>query len=210
MLKKKTQLIGIAGGSGSGKTTICQQLVAELGDLANLLACDNYYLSQAHLNDANRAKVNFDHPETIDFDLLDSHLDSLANGVSIEMPEYCFATHARKNTTVKLSPRPITIVEGILLYSHDAVRNKFDLRIFVDAESDLRFHRRLGRDIAERGRTHECVESQWKQTVEPMYERFVAPTKAFAHVTIDTSGNQEECERAIQTLADGLKEMVEA
>ena len=208
MSGKITLLIGIAGGSGSGKTTICRKLIESLGDLANLVSCDNYYLSQSHLDEEARAQINFDHPETIDFPLLDSHLDMLARGNAIEMPTYCFTTHSRLAETTRLSPRPITIVEGILLYANDSVRNKLDMLVFVEASDELRLQRRLERDVAERGRTAESVKQQWQSTVAPMYEQFVDASKAFAHVTINTELDQDQCDQAVQTLADGLRGMV--
>jgi len=207
MPDKKTLLIGIAGGSGSGKTTICRQLVERLGDLANVISSDNYYLSQSHLEDAERAAVNFDHPDVIDFDLLANHLDRLARGHAIEMPEYCFATHSRLGSTTTITPKPITIVEGILLYANPTVSSQLDLLVFVDAPDQVRYERRLARDVAERGRTPESVAQQWKETVAPMYDKYVAATKNHAHVTINTEVDSAETDRAITVLADGLQSM---
>ncbi len=208
MMQKKTLLIGIAGGSGSGKTTICRQLSESLDGLANLISCDSYYISHSHLSEDERAQVNFDHPQTVDFDLLDVHLDSLARGKPIEMPTYCFATHSRLAKTITIQPRPITIVEGILLYTHESVRNKLNLRVFVEASDEIRFQRRMQRDVAERGRTTESVTQQWQSTVAPMYEKFVDDSRAWSHVSINTEINQEECDLAVQELANGLRQMV--
>ena len=124
------------------------------------------------------------------------------------MPTYCFATHSRLAETVTVTPRPITIVEGILLYTHDAVRNKLDMRVFVEASDEVRLQRRLERDVAERGRTAESVTQQWQSTVAPMYEQFVDASKSFSHVTINTELDQDQCDQAVQTLADGLRNMV--
>ena len=155
-----------------------------------------------------RSEINFDHPDTIDFELLDTHLDQLARGNDIEVPEYCFASHSRKATTIRVRSNPITLVEGILLYSNHSVRNKFDLRVFVEASDQTRFQRRMERDTAERGRTAVSVERQWSQTVMPMYAEFVEDTKRFAHVVINTDLDPEQSAAAVTTLADGLREMV--
>ena len=208
MAGKKTILIGIAGGSGSGKTTICENLAKLLGDLSSRISCDNYYHSHCHLDELARAEINFDHPDTIDFALLDDHLDQLARGNPIEMPDYCFASHTRRVVTTRVESKPIVLVEGILLYANKSVREKFDLRVFVDASDEIRYRRRVARDMRERGRSMVSVERQWSQTVVPMYEAHVEQTRQFAHVTINTEWHPEQSERAIETLASGLREMV--
>ena len=191
MREKKIILVGVAGGSGSGKTTFCRRLTSELGDLAAILSCDHYYRSLSHLSVAEREAVNFDHPESIDFDLLASHLSALANGESIDVPQYCFQTHDRTSEVNRAVPAPVTIVEGILLFANEPVRQQFDLRIFVDADSETRLQRRILRDVAERGRSEESVRQQWSETVDPMHGLYVAPTRHHAQLTLHTDAENE-------------------
>ncbi len=181
-------LIGVAGASGSGKTTFCDQLAVELGERCLLISCDNYYRPQDHLSIEERNRLNFDAPEAIDFELLLSQLSDLSRNDQIAMPQYDFSTHSRKAETVTTHPRPIIVVEGILLLAQQGIRERLDLRVFVAASAELCHERRLRRDVAERGRTPESVQRQWTETVMPMFERYVRPSRDHADIVVSTEG----------------------
>jgi len=188
----QTLTIGICGGTGSGKTTITNRLTEALSeDSVLLLQQDHYYKDTPHLPLAERAKQNFDHPEPVDTQLLISHVRALREGQAIERPVYDFTQHRRVPATVHLEPRPALIVEGILIFENPALRNLCDIKIFVDTEADLRFIRRLRRDIRERGRTVESVIEQYMTTVRPMHMEFVEPSKRYADVIIPEGGYNE-------------------
>jgi uridine kinase len=188
----QTLTIGICGGTGSGKTTITNRLTEALSEESVLLLQqDHYYKDTPHLPLAERAKQNFDHPESVDTQLLINHVRKLREGEAIERPVYDFTQHRRIPATVHLEPRPALIVEGILIFENLVLRNLCDIKIFVDTEADLRFIRRLRRDIRERGRTAESVIEQYMATVRPMHQEFVEPSKRYADVIIPEGGYNE-------------------
>ena len=181
-------IIGIAGGTGSGKTTVVQQIVEELpADEVCIISQDSYYKDTSHLSLEERVKINFDHPQAIDFDLLVNHLKDLKDGNSFEQPVYSFVDHNRTGETVTTHPRKVVIVEGILILTHPDIRELFDIKIFVHADSDERLIRRLKRDIAERGRDLDEVLTRYQTTLKPMHQQFIEPTKEFADIIIPTN-----------------------
>jgi uridine kinase len=186
-------ILAVAGGSGSGKTTFARKLYEAVGeDRACILAQDHYYIDQSHRFDGDGGSVNFDHPDSIDFDLLAQHLKELKIGHMIQVPQYDFVTHTRLQTTTPLSPRPLVIVDGILLLSQPKILDVVCASIFVDTPESLRYERRLKRDIEERGRTPEGVHKQFINQVKPMHDQFVEPSKAHAtHVISDTEGFED-------------------
>ena len=180
----RTRIVGIAGGSGSGKTTITAALMAALGDRAALLQHDWYYRDQAGVPPSRREAVDYDHPDAQETALLVAHLEALKAGRPAAAPQYDFATHTRAAGTVHVAPKPVIVVEGINALADPGLRAHFDLTVFVDAPADIRFIRRLQRDIAERARTVESVVAQYLEQVRPMYEAYVAPSKAHAHLVL--------------------------
>lgn len=177
--------IAVAGGSGSGKTTIARSVVDLVGrEKVVYLQQDAYYRDQPDLSLEERAKTNYDHPDSIEMELLTDHLDALRNGSSIERPIYDFSTHERTDETYRLSPQRAVIVEGILVLADPELRNRFDVRVYIDTEPDIRLMRRLERDIVERGRTVESVLDQYQKTVRPMHYQFVEPSKRYADIII--------------------------
>ncbi len=182
-------VIGIAGGTGSGKTTVANVIIDRVG--ANhiaLLPHDAYYKNLANLEPAQRTMINFDHPDSLDTSLLEEHIKQLKNHQSIELPVYDFKTHTRTDRTVHIEPQPVILVEGILILAEKTLRDLFDVKIFVDTDADIRFIRRLERDIAERGRTSTSVVNQYMATVRPMHLEFVEPSKRYADVIIPEGG----------------------
>jgi uridine kinase len=178
-------IIGIAGGTGSGKTTVVQQIMDELPHTeVGIISQDSYYKESPSLSYEERSKTNFDHPRSLDFELLVSHLNELKAGNSINQPVYSFVTHNRTGDTILTNPRKVIIVEGILILSNPELRDLFDIKIFVYADSDERLIRRLKRDIAERGRDMEEVLNRYQTTLKPMHQQFIEPTKAFADIII--------------------------
>jgi uridine kinase len=184
--------IGICGGTGSGKTTITSRLMEVLPEESVLLLQqDHYYKDLPHLPIEERAKQNFDHPDSVDTPLLVTHVKNLREGRAIERPVYDFTQHRRVPATVHLEPRPALIVEGILIFENSSLRDLFDIKIFVDTEPDLRFIRRLRRDVRERGRTTESVVEQYLATVRPMHMEFVEPSKRYSDVIIPEGGHNQ-------------------
>jgi uridine kinase len=178
-------IIGIAGGTGSGKTTVVHQIMNELPlTEVGIISQDHYYRDTSNLSFEDRGKINFDHPRSIDFELLASHLKDLKAGKTIEQPVYSFVTHNRTDDTILTHPRKVMIVEGILILADQKLREMFDIKIFVHADSDERLIRRLKRDIAERGRDMEEVLNRYQTTLKPMHEQFIEPTKAYADIII--------------------------
>jgi uridine kinase len=178
-------IICIAGGTGSGKTTVVHQIMNELPETeVGVLSQDAYYKENDNLSFEERALVNFDHPRAIDFELLVNHLKDLKEGKTIEQPVYSFVTHNRTDDTVVTHPRKVMIVEGILILTNPELRDLFDIKVFVHADSDERLIRRLKRDIAERGRDMEEVLNRYQTTLKPMHQQFIEPTKAFADIII--------------------------
>jgi uridine kinase len=184
--------IGIAGGSGSGKTTVAKVILDRIGaDHIAYLPHDSYYRDLSTLPREQRALINFDHPESLDSDLFIEHIQALQNRHSIRMPVYDFSTHTRTDEIRIVKPQQVILVEGILIFAEFRLRELFDVRIFVDTDDDVRFIRRLQRDITERSRTPESIVNQWMQTVRPMYLEFVEPSKRYAHVIIPEGGLNE-------------------
>ncbi len=182
-------VIGIAGGSGSGKTTVAQTILQRVGpDRISFLQHDAYYKDLSGLPPVQRAEVNFDHPNSLENELLIRHIQQLKKGKVVEVPIYDFSTHSRTDRTFKVYPRNVILVEGILIFAETDLRELFDVKIFVDTDSDLRLIRRLQRDIAERGRTTESVIRQYLSTVRPMHLDFVEPSKRYADVIIPEGG----------------------
>ncbi|CAM4401145.1 uridine kinase [Flavobacterium terrigena] len=178
-------IIGIAGGTGSGKTTVVHQIMNELPSTeVGIISQDSYYKETTNLSYDERSKINFDHPRAIDFELLIQHLKDLKAGKVINQPIYSFITHNRTDDTITTHPRKVMIVEGILIFTNPEIRDLFDIKVFVHADSDERLIRRLKRDIAERGRDMEEVLSRYQNTLKPMHEQFIEPTKAFADIII--------------------------
>ncbi|RZJ56359.1 MAG: uridine kinase [Flavobacterium sp.] len=178
-------IIGIAGGTGSGKTTVVHQIMNELPlTEVGIISQDSYYRENSNLSYEERSRINFDHPRAIDFELLVEHLKDLKAGKTIEQPVYSFVTHNRTDDTINTHPRKVMIVEGILILSNPQLRDMFDIKIFVHADSDERLIRRLKRDIAERGRDMDEVLNRYQNTLKPMHEQFIEPTKAHADIII--------------------------
>ncbi|MFH1906223.1 MAG: uridine kinase [Chloroflexota bacterium] len=182
-------VIAIAGGSGSGKTTVAQVILQRVGpERISFLQHDAYYKDLSGLPPVQRAEVNFDHPNSLESELLIQHIQQLKNGQPVEVPIYDFATHSRTERTYTVQPRSVILVEGILLFAEPALRELFDVKLFVDTDSDIRFIRRLQRDISERGRTTDSVIKQYMSTVRPMHLEFVEPSKRYADVIIPEGG----------------------
>ena len=178
-------IIGIAGGTGSGKTTVVNQIINELpADEVCVISQDSYYKATDDLSYEERTKINFDHPRAIDFDLLIEHIADLKDGKIIEQPIYSFVTHNRTKDTVKTHPRKVVIVEGILIFNSEQLRSLFDIKIFVHADTDERLIRRVRRDISERGRDIDEVLNRYQSTLKPMHQQFIEPTKNFADLII--------------------------
>nr|WP_291259962.1 uridine kinase [Fusobacterium sp.] len=185
-------LIGVAGGSGSGKTTVANNLVkAFKADDAALVEQDAYYRELTNMTLEEKAKVNFDHPDSIEFDLLRKHLVALKNGEVIDRPIYDFTTHSRKEGVVKINPSKIIIVEGILIFAVPEIRELFDVKIYVDTDADEMILRRIERDMNERGRSFESVKNQYLTTVKPMYLEFCEPSKRYADIIIPRGGENK-------------------
>lgn len=190
MSKRQTPLvIGIAGGSGSGKTTIAHIILDRVGaERIAFFPHDSYYRDLSDLSLSKRAEVNFDHPNSLETELLVEHLKRIRAGNPIEMPVYSFTTHSRTEQTIRIEAQPIILVEGILIFAEPELRDLFDVKIFVDTDADIRFIRRLERDINERGRTVASVIKQYQQTVRPMHLEFVEQSKRYADVIIPEGG----------------------
>jgi uridine kinase len=183
-------VIGVAGGSGSGKTTVVRRIVESLGpDQVTVLEHDRYYRDRNDLRLEERASLNYDHPDALETDLLVQHVRDLKAGLTIQVPLYDFTRHARRTDTETVAPRTAIIVEGILIFIDRALRDLMDVKLFVDADADTRFIRRLRRDVAERGRSMESVVEQYLGTVKPMHFEFVEPTKRYADLIIPVGGH---------------------
>jgi len=185
-------IIGICGGTGSGKTTIARKIIEAVNrESVILLEQDSYYRNLEDMPLDARRQTNFDHPDSIDSEMLVNHLERLKDGLAVEMPIYDFKTHVRKRQTEHLEPKPVVIVEGILIFAESRVSDLLDVKVFVDTPDDVRFIRRLQRDITERGRTVESVIAQYYATVRPMHFEFVEPSKRNADLIIPEGGNPE-------------------
>lgn len=183
-------VIGVAGGSGSGKTTVAQTILSRVGrNRIAFLQHDSYYKDLSGLPPTQQSEINFDHPDSLESDLLAQHIASLRNGTSVWVPIYDFSANRRTGDVFVVEPRSVILVEGILIFTEPKLRSMFDVKIFVDTDADLRFIRRLKRDIAERGRTTESVIQQYQATVRPMHLEFVEPSKRYADVIIPEGGH---------------------
>src|SRR3990167_10444490 len=183
----KTRLIGVGGGSGSGKTTVAVKIHEHYKNDSVIISCDNYYKDLSHLSVEERAKVNFDHPDSIDFELFAEQLKKLKNGESVDIPTYDFNTHSKASKTIHIDPKPMIIVEGILVLHSNELAPILDIKIYVKAPITKCLSRRILRDVNERGRTENSVLQQYEATVKPMFDLFVKPTSKNAHLVIDNA-----------------------
>ena len=183
-----TLVIGIAGGTGSGKTTLMKNLITRFGGAVTVLSHDNYYRRHDELPLEERSQLNYDEPAALETDLMARHLELLRQGQAIDCPVYDFSAHNRSDETVRVEPQPVIIVEGILIFENKALRELMDIRIFVDTDADIRLCRRIKRDVNKRGRTLESVLAQYQQTVKPMHEKYVEPSKHFADIVVPEGG----------------------
>jgi uridine kinase len=198
-------VIGVAGGSGSGKTTVVRRIVDSLGnDQVTVLEHDRYYRDRSDLRLEERAAMNYDHPDSLETDLMVRHLEALRSGTAVEVPVYDFARYARVAATDLAQPRRAIIVEGILIFTDAALRSLLDVKVFVDADDDIRFIRRLRRDVAERGRTMESVIEQYLNTVKPMHLDFVEPSKRYADIIVPQGGHNTVAIDMLLTLIRSL------
>ena len=184
-----TILIGIAGGTGSGKTTLTRHLKEHFGQEVTVISHDNYYKRQDGKTYEERAKVNYDHPSAFDTDLLIEHLRQLKSGHSIQCPVYSYSDHNRTDRTVEIFPTKVIIVEGILIFQNPTLRDMFDIKIFVETDADVRILRRALRDVEERGRTLQSVVTQYLTTVKPMHEQYVEPSRKYADIVVLEGGH---------------------
>ena len=198
-------LLGIGGGTGSGKTVLSNNLLNKFNrnEIA-IIRQDSYYKNLSHKTSQERARTNFDHPEAIDFDLLTEHLKNLVNGEPVEIPVYDFSTHTRARETNRLDPRPTIVLEGIMVLTNERLRELMDIKIYVETDADVRFIRRLQRDIKERDRTVEDVIEQYMNTVRPMHEEFVEITKKYADIILPKGGRNAVAVDLIQTKIQAL------
>lgn len=183
-------VIGIAGGTGSGKTTVARKLAAAMPPgRCSLIDHDSYYRDQAHLSAEQRAAINYDHPDSLESTLLAQHLAELRDSRSVQVPVYDFVTHTRAAETRQVDPAPVLIVEGILVFAEESLRQQMDIKIFVDTDADIRLMRRIRRDLEQRGRTFHSVRDQYYATVRPMHLQFVEPSKRYADLIVPEGGN---------------------
>ena len=181
-------VIGIAGGTGSGKTTLMNQIIEKFSNDITVLSHDNYYKRHDELTYEQRCELNYDEPAALETDLMARHLDQLRQGEAIECPVYDFTVHNRSNETITIVPRKVIIVEGILIFEDKPLRELMDIKIFVDTDADVRLCRRIKRDVRKRGRTLESVLEQYQNTVKPMHEMYVEPSKKFADIVVPEGG----------------------
>jgi uridine kinase len=199
-------VVGVAGGTGSGKTTVSQAILDRVGrDRIAYLQHDSYYRDRSSVPLEERARANFDHPDALESELLAQHLASLKAGQTVEVPVYDFTTHTREARTITVAPRKAILVEGILIFAEPALRELMDIKVFVDTDADIRFIRRLHRDITERGRTVESVIRQYTETVRPMHLEFVEPSKRYADVIVPEGGFNVT---AIDMIVARVKDMI--
>ena len=190
-MDNKTLVIGIAGGTGSGKTTLMKNIIARFGEDVSVLSHDNYYKRNDHLTFEERSRIIYDEPCALDTSLMVYHLEQLRCGQPIDCPVYDFAQHNRSNETLQIVPKKVIIVEGILIFENEELRNLMDIRIFVDTDADIRLCRRIKRDVNKRGRTLESVIAQYQATVKPMHEKYVEPSKKYANLVVPEGGKNQ-------------------
>lgn len=196
-------ILGIAGGTGSGKTTVVDQMVHEYPEHeVTVISQDSYYKDTSNLTYDERVLINFDHPESIDFDLLEQHLIALKAGKTIDQPVYSFVEHNRTSNTIKTAPSKVVIVEGILILTMPRIRDLFDIKVYIDCDSDERLIRRLKRDIADRGRDLNEVLNRYQNTLKPMHQQFIEPTKAYADVIIPTNRFNQVGVKILRSIID--------
>ena len=181
-------VIGVAGGTGSGKTTLVKKLVEHFGDAVSVVSHDNYYRRHDEMTYEERCLINYDEPAAFENDLMAAHLDALRRGESVECPVYDYTVHNRSDDTVVIPSRRVILVEGILIFADEQLRDRMDIRIFVDTDADIRLCRRIKRDVNKRARSLESVLSQYQQTVKPMHEKYVEPSKKFANLVVPEGG----------------------
>ena len=181
-------VIGVAGGTGSGKTTLVKKLVEHFGDAVSVVSHDNYYRRHDEMTYEERCLINYDEPAAFENDLMAAHLDALRRGESVECPVYDYTVHNRSDETVVIPSRRVILVEGILIFADEQLRDRMDIRIFVDTDADIRLCRRIKRDVNKRARSLESVLSQYQQTVKPMHEKYVEPSKKHANLVVPEGG----------------------
>ncbi len=197
-------IIGVAGGSGSGKTTVVNHIIERVGkDNLVLIQHDSYYRDLKHLNFEDRAKQNFDHPSSLETELMVRHIEALSKGYSVEVPVYDFKNHVRKEESVSLAPKPVILIDGILIFFEKELRDLMHLKLFVDTDSDVRLVRRMRRDIIERQRTVESVLDQYEKFVRTMHLEFVEPTKRYADIIIPHGGENQAALDMLNALISG-------
>lgn len=187
----KPYIVGVAGGSASGKTEIVKTLKKHFEDKIEIIEHDNYYFAHDNLTMDERASLNYDHPQAFETGLLIEHVKKIINNEEIDIPTYDFTIHTRSSDTLKKSPKPIVIVEGILVLENEELRNLMDIKVFVDCDGDVRLKRRITRDVVERDRTIESILTQYMETVKPMHELFVEPSKKFADLIVPKGGKNK-------------------
>ena len=187
----KPYIVGVAGGSASGKTEIVKTLKKHFEDKIEIIEHDNYYFAHDNLTMDERASLNYDHPQAFETDLLIEHVKKILNNEEIDIPTYDFTIHTRSSETLKKVPKPIVIVEGILVLENEELRNLMDMKVFVDCDGDVRLKRRITRDVVERDRTIESILTQYMETVKPMHELFVEPSKKFADLIVPKGGKNK-------------------
>ncbi len=206
-MKKHPRItLGICGGTGSGKTTISEQISKELGDEhVAIIHQDSYYLDRSVLPADDRQRINFDHPSAFDWKLFKKQVHALQQGKPVEKPVYNFHTHSRMPETTRVHPRPVLLIEGILVFDDAELRNMMDVKVYVDADADVRFIRRMDRDVRERGRSLESIVDQYMSTVRPMHLQFVEPSKRYADIIIPEGGHNRV---ALETLIARVRAML--
>jgi uridine kinase len=206
MKKPLLVTLGISGGTGSGKTTISEEVAKAIGpDHSVIVHQDSYYLDRSRLPTDDREHINFDHPSAFDWKLLKEHIRALRSGKAINKPIYNFHTHSRMEETIRVEPKPVLIIEGILVFDDPELRKMMDMKIYVDADNDVRFIRRMDRDVRERGRSLESIVDQYLSTVRPMHLQFVEPSKRYADIIIPEGGHNRV---ALDTIIARIKMML--
>ena len=188
-MSERVMIIGVAGGTGSGKTTLAENIARAFGDRVAVITHDSYYRAQNDMSYEERCKQNYDHPDAFETDLLCAHLEALTRGESVDVPVYDYPVHNRTSRTKRVEPRAVVILEGILIFCDERLREKMDLKIFVDTDADERILRRISRDTKERGRSLDSVIDQYLTTVKPMHDAFVEPYKRYADIIVPGGGS---------------------